>query len=184
MSDELSLLARLVVGGVFLAAGTAKASRRGRARFDAALRGFRIPRALIQATATWLPRFEIVLGALLVAGLAVRPASLVSLALLLAFSALIARAVLRHEDVDCGCFGSASAEPVGIASLVRNAALASLALISAGEARMTAPFGPLERTLPVILSAAGVLAGSLLLASARLSRARSRGIGTERGAAG
>jgi hypothetical protein len=166
------LLARLLLGGVFLAAGLAKATLPGRRAFAGGLRGFGVPARVVPALAVLLPRVEMASAALLLAGWAVRMAALVSLGLLLTFSVGVVRVLARHTQVDCGCFGSTTSSPVGPGTVVRNAALAGLALVVAAAPSATAPWGPLQRWLPVALVAAGILAGATLVA--HLDRLRGR----------
>lgn len=161
---ELALLARLVLGGVFLAAGTAKATRAGRRSFERSLRGFGVGRGVVAPVAACLPRLEIAAGALLVAGVAVRPAALVVLVLLVAFGLAMGRVLARGEEVDCGCFGAASGRPVGLPALARNAVLAALAGLAAWEGAWVAPWGTVQQSLPVVLTAAALLAGAALVA--------------------
>ena len=161
--NGLTLLARLVLGGTFIAAGTAKLSAPGRMAFERALRDFGVSAALAPPIAAVLPWVEVGSGALLVVGLGARLAALVVLTLLVAFSVVIARAVARQDDVDCGCFGAASGRPVGPRTLARNAGLAVLAVLAAREGAWSAQWGPRDRWLPVLLVAAGVLAAAAVV---------------------
>src|SRR5256885_15390616 len=120
------LFARLSVGGAFLVAGKAKSGTGGRAVFRQGLVGFGLTVRLIGPLVVTVPFLESVLGALLLVGLATHVAAIAALGLLGLFSGVIAAALLRHQRVDCGCFGSRKARPVGPGSLARNAALAGL----------------------------------------------------------
>jgi hypothetical protein len=150
----VSLVARIVLGGVFLAAGVAKATSSGGRRFEASLRGFGFGAAAARPVARLLPLIEIALAALLLAGAAVRVAAIATMALLVLFDAVIVRVLVRGDRVDCGCFGAASQRPVSIGTLGRNAALTVVAAVAAAEGRLAAPWTP----LPAVLVAVAILA--------------------------
>ena len=159
----MTLAARLILGVVFVAAGTAKLTVAGRRSFERALRGFGVGPRLARPVAAAVPPFEVVLGSLLLAGLATRAAALAVLALLVVFSAAVGRVLVRGESVDCGCFGAAAARQVGPGTLLRNLVLATLAAVAAREAAWTAPWGPPGRVLPVVLVSAGVVAAAAVV---------------------
>lgn len=101
----LPFAARLVLGGVWIWAGAAKATD-----LDASVRAVRAYQLLPDGVATvvgaGLPWLEIVLGVLLIAGVAVSFGSLFSAALLVIFLIGIVSAAARGLRIDCGCFGS------------------------------------------------------------------------------
>jgi len=95
--------ARLLVGGLFVYAGTLKALDPQAFAGQVAAYGlfpFRV-KLLIAAT---LPGVEILAGLLLVINRKVRPATLVILALTLGFLVLLGWAWSRGLQIDCGCF--------------------------------------------------------------------------------
>lgn len=59
-------------------------------------------------------------GVLLVAQLWPRPATIVSLVMLMGFSALIASLLVRGRRPVCACFGASSAKPISWMTLARN----------------------------------------------------------------
>jgi len=77
---------------------------------------------------------EIILGALLVAGVAAPVPSLLAELALAVFTIAILRAMRRplSERPVCACFGRWSARPVGSSSVVRNLILLALAALSNG----------------------------------------------------
>ena len=132
-----SLLARLILGGMFLYLGATKAA--DPVAFLKMIRAFDLllhPPAL-NTIAAVLPWLEIVCGLLLLGGVFTRGAAVVTLGLLLAFTAAIAwRALLLHDAgsipfcalrFDCGC---GSGEVLVCAKLAENVALSLLALIA------------------------------------------------------
>lgn len=127
----VSTAARLLVGGVLLVAGTLKVLDP-----QASVAAVRAYALLADGPATivgWgLPFLEVVLGVLLVAGLAVRPTALVTAGLMVVFIAAVASAAARGLSIDCGCFGGGGPVPPGqtayAAEIVRDLGL----LVSAG----------------------------------------------------
>lgn len=124
---HFGLLLRLSVGAVFLVAGGLKVGDlAGSAR---AVNAYQLlPYEAARVIGAVLPFVEIVVGVLLVAGLATRLAAAVSVLLLAAFTAGIASAWARGLSIDCGCFGGGGALAVGQSprygrELVRDAAL-------------------------------------------------------------
>jgi uncharacterized membrane protein YphA (DoxX/SURF4 family) len=96
--------ARLVLGGVFLVAGSLKV-------IDPqssvnAVRAYRLLPSSVTTLVGWgLPFAEIALGILLIAGVGTRVAAAIAAVLLVVFMAGVASAALRGLSIDCGCFG-------------------------------------------------------------------------------
>jgi uncharacterized membrane protein YphA (DoxX/SURF4 family) len=101
----LALPARLVLGGVWIAAGLAKITD-----LDASVRAVRayalLPEPVVQIVGPGLPPAEILLGVLLLLGAGVRVSAVISAVLMSAFVIGIASAWARGLRIDCGCFGS------------------------------------------------------------------------------
>ena len=105
MTPWVSTVARLV-------ARRGAAGRPGRSKVIdpqasvAAVRAYELLPAGLETVVGWgLPFLEVVLGLLLLAGIAVRPAALVTAVLLVVFIAAVASAAARGLSIDCGCFG-------------------------------------------------------------------------------
>jgi uncharacterized membrane protein YphA (DoxX/SURF4 family) len=121
--DAVAVIASALLGVVFLASGAAKiAARDG---WPAQAREMGAPTAVVPV----LPWVEIVLGAVLVSQIAARLAGLVSVLLLLAFTALIVVRLREGRRPPCACFGAWSAKPLGWGHVVRNALLLGLAVL-------------------------------------------------------
>ena len=116
-------LAAVVLGIVLLVAGIAKRADRGWPQDAAAL-----------GTPAWairvLPWFEMLLGAVLVSGVARPVAAALAGVVLLAFTGLLILNLARGRRPPCACFGASSRRPIGPGSLVRNVVLLALALIA------------------------------------------------------
>lgn len=76
-----------------------------------------------------LPQMEIVIGCLLLIGVAVRGAFLAAALLGLVFVAVQAAVMWRKLTVHCGCFGSAQDDLVGGATLARAAVIVVLSFL-------------------------------------------------------
>lgn len=130
----LGVVARLVVGGVWIAAAVLKlpdpaASVRAVRAYDL------LPEAIVPTVGHLLPILELLVGVCLILGLLVRPIAVLSAVMLAGFVFGIASAWARGLQIDCGCFGGGG-EKAGASSeypweLARDAGLmlASLYLV-------------------------------------------------------
>ena len=104
LRDVIGLLARLVLGGVILAAGLLKVGH-----LETSARSVRAYQLLPYDVAGYLgyglPILEIAVGVLLVLGLFTRFSAVVGGLLMGVFIAGIASAWARGLSIDCGCFG-------------------------------------------------------------------------------
>jgi uncharacterized membrane protein YphA (DoxX/SURF4 family) len=97
-------LARLVVGGVWIAAGALKLP--DPAASVRAVRAYQLlPESPVRVIGYGLPVLEVCLGVLLVVGLGTRAVAGLSALLLLAYIIGISSAWARGLQIDCGCFG-------------------------------------------------------------------------------
>jgi uncharacterized membrane protein YphA (DoxX/SURF4 family) len=97
-------LARLVVGGVWIAAGVLKLP--DPAASVRAVRAYQLlPESTVRVVGYGLPVLEVCLGVLLVLGLGTRAVASLSALLLLAYIVGISSAWARGLQIDCGCFG-------------------------------------------------------------------------------
>jgi uncharacterized membrane protein YphA (DoxX/SURF4 family) len=135
VSRVLQLGARLLVGAVFLYAASTKLPDMAGFALDVA--NFRmLPAGLVPVASAALVGVELLVGALLVLGIWVRPAALLASALLLAFIAGLAQALLRGIGLDCGCFGAG--ERASWWTVLRDVAfLAPAAALAVGKGRPT-----------------------------------------------
>jgi len=100
----LTLVGRLLLGGVFLVAGGLKAFKPAEAA--SAVAAYKIlPTQLAHIAGYALPWFEIAIGLLLIIGLSIRMAAVVSGGVMLLFVVSIISVWARGLLIDCGCFG-------------------------------------------------------------------------------
>jgi hypothetical protein len=145
----ISIAGRICLGLVFLVAAAQKFSH-WRVLSGVIANYHLLPQALVAPVSVLLPPLELLLGAMLLAGLAQGWAVLAAVALLALFAAAMAINLLRGRDtIDCGCGQSFLKQTIGWTLVARNAVLAALLLLS------------LTATDPATLSAAltGISAG-------------------------
>lgn len=100
----LNISARIVVAGAFIYAGIIKVQ--GQLQFAATIESYKlVPTAFIPWIVSFLPWFEIVLGAFLLVGWKSRWFGAVAALLLLSFIAAMGITYARGIEADCGCFG-------------------------------------------------------------------------------
>ena len=104
----LTLLARLILGGVLIVAGALKVGNLQKSAMS--LRAYEmLPIWLAYFFGYALPWVEIGIGALLVLGVAVRMMGALGALIMLGFIIAIAQAWARGLSIDCGCFGGGGA---------------------------------------------------------------------------
>lgn len=130
MSWTLSLLLRVPVGIVLLWAAAGKLADPVEFVNTVKLHEW-VPRPLASMTGWLLPWFELLLGYLLVAGIATSQVSLVAGVVLGLSGAVGLVTLLRGGIVPCGCFGSLSTERISWLTIVRAAALSTVLMITA-----------------------------------------------------
>jgi uncharacterized membrane protein YphA (DoxX/SURF4 family) len=108
VTEWISTAVRLALAVVWAWAGLAKISDPAEAA--QAVRAYRIlPEGLVKPVGYGLPFLELALAVLLLVGLGVRIAAVISAVLLLTFIAGISSAWARGISIDCGCFGGGGA---------------------------------------------------------------------------
>lgn len=129
------LLGRVALGGVLVAAGALKVGKPTVSVM--AVQAYELlPNSVAIAVGTVLPYAELLLGGLLVTGLATRVAAGASAALMAAFLIGIGSAWARGLSIDCGCFGGGGSVEPGqekyLAEMLRDTALLGIALALTG----------------------------------------------------
>lgn len=121
-------IARVIVGGVLLAAGALKLGH-----FDSlasTIAAFRLPLLtpeIIAPLSIVIPLLEVLLGAYLLIGLYTQIAALAAAVEMVLFAAAIASVVIRGIPAACGCFGPGDTRPASWEEVVRDLLLAALA---------------------------------------------------------
>jgi uncharacterized membrane protein YphA (DoxX/SURF4 family) len=125
---RLVLLARFIVGGVFIFAAVPKIADPH--AFAVAISNYHlVPETFSRGAGAALPVLELLMGLALVTGFHARGAAVLSAGMLIVFAVALTRAMLLDINVDCGCFGSAARAQIGWDSVVRNIGLTGLAAL-------------------------------------------------------
>jgi uncharacterized membrane protein YphA (DoxX/SURF4 family) len=138
-APRIGLLARLVVGGVWVVAGVLKLP--DPAENVRAVRAYQIlPESVVPTVGHGLPILEILVGACLLLGLLTRPAAVLSALMQLAFVIGIASVWARGLSIHCGCFGgganpTADAQAAYPWDIARDVALLLLSVLLAWRPR-------------------------------------------------
>ena len=126
----LVLVMRLILGGIFLAAGILKFGNI--TAFAAQIAGFQIlPTPFVGPLAALLPVVEIIVGLMLIVGFATRIVAWIAAAQVAIFSGVIASAVIRGLTVSCGCFGANDTTKTSWAEVARDGLFVILAVVIA-----------------------------------------------------
>ena len=118
LKNYLILIVRVLLGAVFLWASFDKIMDPSKFARDIANYHI-IPFGLENIIAIVLPWLEFFIGSALILGLLVDGSVLLSGILLIAFNVLIAQAMLRGFNIDCGC-GLKEGQLVGVEKLLEN----------------------------------------------------------------
>jgi putative oxidoreductase len=126
----LSLVSRLVLGGVFLYAGASKVFDPGGLAASIRSYGLGLPEWFATLSAYALPPFEVLLGLYLLVGLFIRASAWTTNGMMILFIVALTQGALRGLEIDCGCFGSASGVEASSlwVDLVRDLGLLALGL--------------------------------------------------------
>lgn len=122
-------VAQVAIGAIFVAAALAKIPdlptfAKQVAAYDLA------PTALVHLVAMTLPWVEVVAGLALILGVRPRAGGVVALLSMAFFTAAVASAWSRGLSIDCGCFGKALPEPIGLGKVLENLVMTALAAIA------------------------------------------------------
>ena len=123
----VGLMARIVLGGVFIYASLDKI--RHPELFAEAVYNYQLsPGVAVNLVAIWLPWLEFLCGVLLVLGLWVGGSILILSGLLLVFLSAIGINLARGLDIHCGCFTTQGSHSMNIFTLFRDLSFLFLAL--------------------------------------------------------
>ncbi|QNG19351.1 DoxX family membrane protein [Rhodococcus triatomae] len=145
----VSLLARLGLAAVLLVSGSIKL--RDPTQTVVAVRAYRLlAEELVRPVASALPVVEVLLGVLLLVGVAVRISAVASAVLFVSLIGAIASVWARGMSIDCGCFGGGGAAEVSgtdyAREIARDVGFLATALWLAAFPRAPLALGPGSRT--------------------------------------
>ncbi len=130
MSKYISLLARLIIGFIFIYASVYKVLNPG--DFAVSIRNYMIlPVEWTNFVAVTLPWVELGAGILLILGILTRPSALLTTGMLLVFLMALVHAYWIGLDINCGCFSSAaeSTEKISFFYLLRDTCLVIISAV-------------------------------------------------------
>jgi len=163
----ISLLARLVLAGVFAVAGAAKLADRAGTR--AAVVAFGLPEQMAVPVALGLPVVELAVAALLLPASTAAAGLVGAIALLTVFTGAIAASLARGKTPDCHCFGQLYSAPAGRRTLARNGGLLVVAVAGLAGSVVDEPksavawVGDLSGSELLALAVAAVAAAGLVV---------------------
>ncbi len=107
------LIARLVLGGVFLVAAIDKIAVPD--AFAKSINNYHIvPTYLVNFSALLLPWLELLCSIFLIVGVRVKAAAFLTSGMLVVFIVAIISAMIRGLDINCGCFSQAGVAPTKV----------------------------------------------------------------------
>ncbi len=126
-NSYISLIARVVVGLMFIIVGASKIGNT--ASFANEIGNYdMLPGFTLNFLALTLPWIEVFVGILLILGIKLKANSMLSSALLLAFTLAVAIAFARGLNIECGCYSSIAEQTVGWTKILQNTGLLLLSL--------------------------------------------------------
>jgi uncharacterized membrane protein YphA (DoxX/SURF4 family) len=125
---------RIAIGALLLAAALSKIGEA--AEFARQIHHLRFaPFGLENLVAITLPWVELVAALAILSGVEPRGGAVLAAGLLVVFVVVVAVAMVRHLDVECGCFGTADATRVGATKLFENLVALAVALVACQDAQ-------------------------------------------------
>jgi putative oxidoreductase len=126
-SKWFTIVLRLVLGGVFIAAGGLKIF--DPAGFAVSVANYRlVPHDLINLVAITLPWIEVLAGLFLVFGFWTRASAVLISGMTAVFMVAIVTALARGLDIECGCFGTVGGRQSGLVTLGQDVVLLACGL--------------------------------------------------------
>jgi uncharacterized membrane protein YphA (DoxX/SURF4 family) len=112
-----TLVSRLVLGGIMFLAGLTKLGVPTTMKQSILAYEINLPPFVVDLMANALPILEVGIGVWLLIGLFTRFSAVVSMVLMAIFTIAITQAWIRGLSIDCGCFGGAQGNSIGLGIL-------------------------------------------------------------------
>lgn len=165
-----ALCARVFLGTVFLMSALTKLA--APREFVHVVERYRIlPPSMVAFVAWTLSLAELAIALMLFGGYSAKPAAIAATVMLAMFMVVVGVAMIRRQDLQCGCFGLLYQERVGWGTQVRDGLLVALSLIVllwndetlALKELATSPTGP-THVLGLLLTIGGFSFGVIVAA--------------------
>lgn len=171
--DDVLLLLRILLAGIFALAGAAKfADLKGSKKV---MQDFGVPSSLAMTAAVGLSLLEIAIAAFLLPIETSWYAAIAAAGLLGLFAAQMAFQLAKGNAPDCHCFGQVYSEPVSKWSIIRNVIFAVPAVALVASGRGVQGMALTDPNLDVMQLAFGVVIVGLLVAAVAQLRKVARG---------
>lgn len=119
--------AKFAIGLVFIFAGIEKIAEP--AIFSDSIANYKLlPLAAVNIFAIAIPWIEVISGILLIFDKYVKENAFIFNSLMILFTLMVLIAVLRGLDINCGCYGTAAAQKVGLEKILENIGLIIIGL--------------------------------------------------------
>lgn len=127
-NEYFLLVARLIVGTLFIIVGVAKIT--DPQLFAKEIANYRfLPEFMINTVAITLPWIELISGLLLILGIRLRANAAIITILLFVFNIMVAIAWARGLDINCGCYSHIAQETVGLKKILENTGFMALSIL-------------------------------------------------------
>ena len=140
----ISLVARLILGGSLLWAGLLKIGNLEKSVFAVEAYELPLPGWMTTVIGYGLPIVNLLLGAIIIAGVFTRWTSLLGVLIMVVFIAGIASAWIRGLNIDCGCFSGGGVLPDDVANKYLIDILRDIGFIACGVFVMIFPKSPIS----------------------------------------
>lgn len=137
-NNYVLLFFRIILGVLFISSGIEKISDPG--AFAVSIVNYKlVPLILVNTIAIVIPWLELIIGIFVLFGIKTEEASTVLSLLLVSFTIMVFIALLRGLNIDCGCFGTLTAEKVGLRKIIENLIFIAFTfpLIKYGSGKLT-----------------------------------------------
>ena len=126
LTINLKIIISWIVGIIFIWSSLAKLS--APREFAIIIENYQVFGKLLSVWgAILIPALEFIVGLMLILGIWVKEAWIITVLLYLVFDIMLVQAYIRGLDISCGCFNLSESSPIGFWKILENFILTSLA---------------------------------------------------------
>lgn len=127
-NSYLILIARIIVGLMFIIVGVAKVANG--AEFAEEIRNYQIlPNFILNISAISVAWIELIAGILILFGIETKANALIILSMLIIFTTAVGIAMIKGLNINCGCYSQIASQKVGFPKIFENLGLIILTFI-------------------------------------------------------